>query len=410
MTTLLAVIAITLAVSFACSVMEAVLLSVSHGHLGVMRERGSRAGEILSRMREDIDEPIAAILTLNTISHTVGAALAGAIALQVLGNQWMALFSALLTFAILILSEIIPKTLGAVYYKQLAAPVAHALRWMIVVLKPVLIPLKLLGRLMTRGRKDPRISRAEIEVLASIGRQEGTLDENEWQVMTNIMHLDQITAEMVMTPRTAIVAIPIEATVAEAKAVMLAEGHLRLPVYEGSIDRVVGILLARELWRAEAHGLSRVREIVRTPMFVPESKPVERLIVEMRQQRVKMAIVLDEFGGTAGLVTLEDLLEEIVGEIQDEHEVEPPDFVEVDGRVLIDGAVPVWALNERYGTQVPEDEYDTVGGFVFGEIGRIPTVGDEIESPWGTFRVDIMDERRVARVAFTPRPEVPTEP
>jgi putative hemolysin len=183
--------------------------------------------------------------------------------------------------------------------------------------------------------------------------------------------------------------------------VMLDEGHLRLPVYGETLDDVEGILLAREAWRAArridaAAGVT----VMRPPHFVPETKPVEDLIREMRAARINMAIVIDEFGGTSGLVTLEDLIEEIVGEIHDEHETETPDFV---GRRRPDphrGAVPVWQVNERLGLELSEEEHDTIGGYVFGGSAACPQEGDEVPVDGGRFQVVAMSGRRVERVAF----------
>jgi putative hemolysin len=401
MTTLILIVAASLLISFLCSILEAVLLSLTHSYVGVLEERGERAGVLLARMRENIDEPIGAILTLNTIAHTVGAALAGAHALQVFGSAWMALFSAVLTLAILIFSEIIPKTLGATYWQALARPTAYVLRAMIVAMRPVLVPLSLLSRLLAPDRKLPTISRAELEVLAEIGRREGAIDEAEWEVVSNVMNLDQVAVSEIMTPRTQVVAVPASASVEEAQKLMLEEGHLRLPVYEGSIDHVVGVLLARDLWRAAGEGVREIRGLLRPARFVPPTKPVEDLIAEMRSQRIKMAIVLDEFGGTAGLVTLEDLIEEIVGEIQDEHEQEPLPFEEeLEGEVRVGGGVPLREVNERFGLELPEALFDTVGGYVFGRLGRVARVGDEIDFPGGRLRVLAMDGRRIDRLAF----------
>jgi CBS domain containing-hemolysin-like protein len=404
MTTLLAVIGISLAVSFMCSILEAVLLSISHSYVAVLQERRHPAGALLARLRENLDEPIAAILTLNTIAHTVGASMGGALALEVFGDRWIALFSAVLTLAILVFSEILPKTIGATWWQALAPTAAQVLRWMILLMKPILIPLAIFNRLITpKSKRGSTVSRAELEVLAEIGRREGTIDQAEWEVMTNVMNLDEVTVGQVMTPRTQVVAIPIQASLDEAQALMLEEGRLRLPVYDGSIDRVVGVVLARDLWRAVREGVTELREVVRDPTFVPESKAVEDLIREMRLQRIKMAIVLDEFGGTAGLVTLEDLIEEIVGEIQDEHEQDPLPFEEqLEGEVRMSGAVPVSEVNDRFGLSLPEDQYETVGGYLFGTLGRIAQVGDEVLVPAGILRVVAMDGRRIDRIAFVP--------
>jgi CBS domain containing-hemolysin-like protein len=408
MTTLLLVIGVSLGISFICSILEAVLLSVTHSYVAVLQERGNPAGDLLGGMRAHIEEPIAAILTLNTIAHTVGAAMGGAIALEVFGNEWIALFSAVLTLAILVLSEILPKTLGATYWQGLAPYAAQMLRWMIIIMKPVLIPLAVFNRLITpRRTKGTTVSRAEIEVLAAIGRREGTIDQAEWEVMTNVMNLGTVSVGQVMTPRTQLVSVPVEASLDEVQRVMLDEGHLRVPVYDGTIDHVVGVLLARDLWRAAREGVMDIRHVLRKPTFVPESKGVEELIREMRLQRIKMAIVLDEYGGTAGLVTLEDLIEEIVGEIQDEHEDEPLPFEEaVGGEFLISGGVPVTEVNERFGLSLSDDQYETIGGYVFGTLGRIAEVGDQIAIPEGALRVLEMDGRRIERLSFIP-PEAP---
>jgi CBS domain containing-hemolysin-like protein len=400
MTALIVVIVISLSVSFVCSVLEAVLLSVSQAHVALLEERGDPAGPIWATLRREIDEPIAAILTLNTIAHTVGAAVSGAIALQVFGSQWMAAFSAVLTLLILVLSEIIPKTIGARHWQRLAPLSAHVLRGMIVVLRPVLVPLSAINRLVGAGGHGPKsVSRAELEILAEIGRREGQIDDAEWRVVTNMLRLRDVMVSEVMTPRTAIVAVPASATPEEAQAVMLNTGFLRIPVHAEDIDQIVGILLARDLWRGIRAGTATLAPLLREPLFVPQTRPVEELIADMRRQRIKMAVVLDEYGGTAGLVTLEDLVEEIVGEIQDEHEVDLVPFERISSTEMqAAGGVAIASLSERLGAELPLEDYDTIGGFVFGALGRLPHVGDVVPFDGGRIEVLAMDKRRVARV------------
>lgn len=406
MATLLLVIGIALGISFLCSILEAVLLSVSHSYVAVLQERGDPAGDLLARMRKNIDQPIAAILTLNTIGHTVGATMAGAIALQIFGDEWMALFSAVLTLAILVFSEIVPKTLGATWWKRLAPASANVLRWMIFLMKPVLIPLEWFNRLITpRSEKGKTVSRAELEVLAEIGRREGTLDRAEWQVVSNVMNLEARTVREVMTPRTRIVAVSEDMSLDEAQALMLDTGRLRLPVYRGDLDHVTGILLARDLWRARSEGSEDLLRVSREPTFIPGSQKVEVLLAEMRRLRIKMAIVLDEYGGTAGLVTLEDLIEEIVGEIHDEHEKDPIPFEEAgDGEIRMSGEVSLAKVNTRFRLSLPERDHETVGGYVFGRLGRVAEVGDEVAVRGGVLRVLEMDGHRISRVALLPSP------
>jgi putative hemolysin len=359
----------------------------------------------LQKLQQRIDEPISAILTLNTIAHTVGASMGGALALQQFGEEWIAIFSVLLTLAILLLSEILPKTVGATFWKELASPSAYVLRGLVLLMKPVLAPLSFFSGLITRRRaKQSTVSRAELEVLAEIGRREGTLDEEEWRVVTNVMNLDKVTVGEVMTPRTDMVAVPVGASVTEAKDLMLDEGHLRLPAYEGSLDRIAGVLLARDLWQADREGVTEIRGLLRPVSFAPDSKAVEDLILEMREKRINMIIVVDEFGGTAGLATLEDLIEEIVGEIRDEHEAdEPVSFQSLGaGAMRVWGAVPLREVNETLDLALPEDRFDTLGGFVFGSLNRVAEVGDEVKVDGGSFRVVKMQGRRIEYLKFAP--------
>ena len=228
--------------------------------------------------------------------------------------------------------------------------------------------------------------------------------------MTNVIRLGEVTVGEVMTPRTDMIAIPRESTVEEAIEIMLDEGHLRLPVYSGSIDKIEGLLLARDLWRAHLDGVTKISQVMRPVKFLPTTKLVEDLIPEMRTQRTKMVIVIDEFGGTAGLVTLEDLIEEIVGEIQDEHEEdEPLSFEDLDdGTVRIWGGVAVREVNDRLDLTVAEEPHDTLGGYVFGALNRIGQVGDVVELENARLRITQMRGRRVEYVVLV-RDAAPTD-
>jgi CBS domain containing-hemolysin-like protein len=404
---LLVIVGIALGISFLCSILEAIILSVTHGYVHVLQDRGSKAGAILDKMQKQVDEPIAAILALNTISNTFGAALGGALAFRIWGDASTVIFSAGLTLSILLFSEILPKTLGATKWPRLAPPAAYVLQGLIFITKPLVIPLTLYARLITSGQGRPStVSRAELRVLARIGRKEGALDEDEWRVVSSMMTLDEVPLGEVMTPRTDMIAVSVGASVGEAMEVMLNEGHLRLPVYDGTLDKIVGILLARDLWKAHRDGVEKIEPIMRPVQFAPATKPVDDLISEMRKERVKMVIVVDEFGGTAGLATLEDLLEEIVGEIQDEHEDdEPAGFTPLEsGSTRVFGGVPLREASETLGLELPDDDYDTVAGFVFGRLNRIPRVGDQVEIHNGTLRVLRMSGRRIEFLLFTPYP------
>jgi putative hemolysin len=408
---LLWVVGASLVLGFLCSLLEAVLLSISRSYVPVLAEKDTRAARWLEKALKKIDEPIAAILTLSSIANTVGATISGALAAEVFGDRWIGVYSGVLTLAMLLLSEILPKTLGATYWQPLARPSSYLLRAMVIGMRPIIIPLSWFNRLITPHTERPSVSRAELEILAEIGKREGQLDEEEWRVFSNVMRLDEVTVAEVMTPRTDMVAIPVDATAEEAIELMLDTGHLRLPVYDKNLDQIVGILLARDLWRAHRNGVQDVRQIVRPVHFAPSSKPVEDLIPEMRLQRNRMAIVVDEFGGTAGLVTLEDLIEEIIGEIQDEHEGdEPEDFLPLQGtHVRVWGGVPMRAVNERLGLDLPEDQHDTIGGYLFGRLGRVGVVGDTVDVSGGRFRITRTRGRRIEYAVFEPQVPAPVQ-
>jgi putative hemolysin len=252
---------------------------------------------------------------------------------------------------------------------------------------------------------------AEIRSLVVQGHEQGVVEEDEREMIHGVFEISQTVVREVMTPRIDVVGVRVDATIAQLLKVVVGEGHSRIPVYEGTIDTVVGVVLAKDIIPLLARGdrddsTFDVRSVMREPYFVPDTKPVDDLLAELRQQKVHLAIVLDEFGGTYGLVTMEDLLEEIVGEIDDEYDVAEPDFSATpEGDVLIDGGALISEVNERYFLGLPEEDFDTIGGYIFGALGRVPEAGDVI-GPLGasadvSLQVEETEDRRVTRVRLT---------
>jgi putative hemolysin len=257
----------------------------------------------------------------------------------------------------------------------------------------------------------------EIRSIVARGHEQGVVEEDEREMIHGVFEFSQTVAREVMTPRIDVVAVPVDIELPELIRVVVEEGHSRLPVYSGTIDTVVGVLLAKDLipLLADAerfhHRPFDIREIMREAYFVPDTKPVDDILSEFQQQKVHLAIVLDEFGGTYGLVSMEDLLEEIVGEIDDEYDVSEPEFTPTpEGDVLIDGGASLSEVNERYGLALPEEDYDTIGGYIFGALGRVPVPGDQLEvaaegRAW-LLVVEETEDRRVLRVRLTNAAEV----
>lgn len=321
MTLLLIYLFVALGVSCLCSLLEASLLSVPRSHVAVLVEQGSLAGKRLQQMKDDVDRPLAAILTLNTFAHTLGAAGVGAQAALLWGEVWVGLVSFVVTILVLIFSEIIPKTLGAMHAKRLAPFTAWAVHVMILLLYPVVIVCNWISKLMSgRGHMVPLISRDEMRSLARLAHEEGAIDQNEARVMRNLIALREVTAEQVMTPRTVVSTLQAEQTVEE-----VTKGepprYARVPVIGKSLDDVKGLVHRHDLFKARSEGKTETTlgALARPIHVVPEAAELPAVLQEFLKRREQLFLVVDEYGGTAGIITLEDVMETLLGvEIMDE--------------------------------------------------------------------------------------------
>jgi putative hemolysin len=322
-----------------------------------------------------------------------------------------------------VISEQIPKIIGIQRAEWVATRITiPPLRFLALLLRPLVWLLSRLVAALTRmlgltatGLHPLVHTPEEIRLLVAQSHEQGVVEEDEREMIHGIFEFSETVAREVMTPRTDMIAVPATVALPELVRVVVDEGHSRLPVFDGTIDNIVGVLLTKDLlpfvWDRGMDGSGApaafdVRSLMREPYFVPDTKPVDDLLAEFRQHGVHLAIVLDEFGGTYGLVTMEDLLEEIVGDINDEYDVAEVLFSPTpEGDTLIDGAALISEVNERFGLELPDVDFDTVGGFVFGALGRVPEVGDVVAVPpaapqvW--LQVEELEERRVSRLRLT---------
>ena len=321
MTLFFVYLAIAIGVSFLCSLLEAALLSVPRSHVAVMVERGSRAGKRLQAMKDDVDRPLAAILTLNTFAHTLGAAGVGAQAAVIWGETWVGVVGVVVTLAILIFSEIIPKTLGAVNAKALAPFTAWTVHFMIVSLYPVVIACDWLSkRLQGREQSEPLISREEMHSLAQLAHDEGAIDQNEARILRNLIALREATVERIMTPRTVVFTLPAAQTVGQTLAGEPPR-FARVPVTGESIDDIKGLVHRHALFTANAEGRTgdTLADIATPIHVVPESAKLATVLQRFIDRREHLFVVVDEYGTNVGIVSLEDVLETLLGvEIVDE--------------------------------------------------------------------------------------------
>jgi putative hemolysin len=312
----------------------------------------------------------------------------------------------------IVLGELIPKGLALGNPDRIALTVSGPITLFAKIVSPLVAVLVALTRLISKPfgidpTRTPELSAAEIRLIVEQGSQQGVLEAEEEQMISAVMSLSDSKLHEVMVPRIDIAAIDQEASFDDAVTLVLTEGHSRTPLYKESVDHIVGILYAKDLLRIIAAGgpRPRLRDIMRPALFVPESQAVDDLLNELQRRRVHMAIVLDEYGGTAGLVTIEDLLEEIVGEIQDEFDEEEPMKVIVrDGEAILDGRADIDEMGELVDPALEledDEEYDTVGGFVYHRIGRVPVVGDTVAVDPFTITVIKVIGRRVGKVRVT---------
>ena len=254
------------------------------------------------------------------------------------------------------------------------------------------------------GKK--RVTEAEIQEMMDAGEEEGVINQEENEMIRSILALGNSMVREIMLPRMEMACVSIEDEVSEVLKAIIACGHSRLPVYEGTIDNIIGLIYAKDLLKywGEADGAIELRKLIRPPFFIPETKNLEELLHDFKKRRVHMAVVIDEYGGTAGLVTIEDLLEQIVGDIQDEYDLETERLsVQPDGAIVADGRLLIEELEEHFDIEVERDKFETVGGLIFHLTGRIPSAGEVIESDTLVLTVLEADERRIAKVHIVRR-------
>lgn len=320
MTLLIVYIAIALVFSFLCSISEAVLLSVTTAHISVLEQDGKRAGEELRKLKSDINKPLSAILTLNTIAHTAGAVGAGAQAAVVFGNQWVGLISAGLTLLILVFSEIIPKTLGATYWRGLSTITAHWLNFLVLVLYPFVKMSEWLTRGLSTEQTLDGFSRAEFAAMAELGEQEGQLHERESRILKNLFVLHEARVTDAMTPRPVVMSLPQTLTVAEYFDNHYDSRFSRIPVYADE-EMFTGFVLKDDLLLAQARGNSaNTLETYRRDLHtLPDKTTLADAFDQVLKERAHIMLILDEYGGMVGIITMEDILETLLGlEILDE--------------------------------------------------------------------------------------------
>jgi putative hemolysin len=377
--------------------MEATVLSLRPGQVAEISTRRPGIGRIWQKLKGDIERPIAAILILNTTAHTIGASVAGSEVAKQFGEQWVWVFSLVFTFLMLQFTEILPKGAGVRHNRAVAVWIARPLAMLIRVMWPVQALVQLINRPFTGPRdKTKKFSTAdEITALTRFARLSGELSAEQEQIIRRTARLARSTVRDVMRPRVDIDALDVDMPADEVVGAMAVAGFARLPVYEGDLDHIFGFIYIKDvLLEMHMQRQLELRKLVRPALFVPETLGLDHLLEQFRQKRTQMAVVLDEHGGTDGLVTLEDVLEEIAGDIHDEHRPQESEVVRKDeASWLISGLLSLDNLFELTGrpelsAQAPS-YISTVAGLIQTQLDRIATVGDRVT--WNGISLEVVD-------------------
>ena len=393
---------------------ESALLSANKVRLMNVQDEGNRKAKLVLNLMEEQSKVISTILVGNNVVNIAASSLATKVALDMWGDAGLGLATGAMTLIILIFGEVVPKNIGAINANTWSMVVAPPLKLLAIILTPIVWVLseisRLAGKLSRSEDGDPFITEDELKILVNAGQEEGILDESETEMINSIFEFDETTVKEIMVPRIDMTAINGEETIENILPKIIAAGHSRIPVFENSIDNITGILYVKDLLKNldEDFSTLKVKELLRSVYYIPENKNVSDLLAEMRQKRVHMAIILDEYGGTAGLITIEDLIEEIVGDIQDEYDLEEelikplPDSnaVMADARALVYDVVAALDVDLE-----EETDSETIGGLVFNNIGGIPAVGDEATYERLHMKVAEVKGRRVSKVEVEALPK-----
>jgi putative hemolysin len=406
------VVCLSLVLSFVCSLAEATLLSVGQPRVEFLARTGSRAGQLLRRFRREPDRAIAAILVLNTIANSGGAAFATVLFLTTFPDTSPVWFATGFIVTVLTVTEIVPKTIGVVHANTLAVPMAHVIHGIAWFLSPVLFLTRRISWLVSRKEVVHATSLEEIRMLTAVGHKQGAFGSITAELIENATRLRDTKAHDIMVSRDRVNFLSGKWSTEENLRLVHRSGHSRFPFTPtGELDQVTGVILTKEL-------LFSLRETVEPDwaglqvplLIVPETATLNHVLRRFQREKIHMAIVVDEYGSTQGIVTLEDVLEEIVGEIEDEHDAEETHTVErPDGSLLCRGIAEATKVFEKLGIEDVATESKTLSGFLAEKLGSVPAPGSHVDFHGHRFTVTKANNRRAERVLITRMPS-PSEP
>ena len=394
---------------------ETALTTVNRIRLQALSEEGNKRADIVLKTIENSSKMLSAILIGNNLVNNFSAALATALAIKMFGSGSVGIVTGALTILILIFGEITPKTYAAANAEKLSLAYASVILALMKVLTPVIFIINRICRFLLKflhvdaDASLNTMTEMELRTIVDVSHKDGVIEEEERQMIYNVVDFGDSQAKDVMVPRADVVSVSETASYAEIKDIFRAEKYTRLPVYRDDRDNITGIVNIKDFFFSDDTESFKVSDIMYKPYFTYEFKKTSELLVEMQENSVSIAIVLDEYGETSGLITLEDILEEIVGEIHDEYDENEEDFIKQIGEreYIVEGSTNLDDLNDRLDLDLTSEEYDSVGGFIIEHLDRLPEIGDGVTTEDGIHLVvEKLDKNRIESVhLYLPEPK-----
>jgi CBS domain containing-hemolysin-like protein len=413
----LLILGLLLCLSAFFSASETAVFSANKVKIRHLIEEGNKQAALLKRLMEQPGKVISTILIGNNVVNIGATALATSLAISIVGSTGAGIATGIMSVLILLFGEITPKTLVSQRPEDFAIRISGILHGLGKLLSPVIYVFNSFTNLLVRlisgpVKKDHLITEEELRMLVNVGEEEGFIDEDEREMIDSIFEFDDTLVREVMVPRIDIVAVNITEPLEKVIKLIVEKGHSRLPVFDETVDNIIGLIYAKDILRVFAErnaAETRLEDLMRQAYYVPESKKVRDLFAELRKEKVHMAIVLDEYGGTAGLITIEDVIEEIVGEIQDEYDQEEREVeVQSDGSLIVDARTPISEINNLLNTSLPEDEFETISGWVFHNLGTLPNQGQEFDIGELHVKIEKITGQRIGKLQLWKKNEEKT--
>jgi len=402
------VLAVLLSLSGFFSASETALMSLSKIRVRHMLEEDVKGAGLINKLIENPSKLLGAILIGNNVVNIGASALTTSIFISIFGDNGAALAIAtgVMTILVLIFGEITPKSLAAQNSEQVSLKVIKPISIIVTILNPIVIIFSYITSFIIKlfGGKpnahQPFITEEELRTILDVSHEEGVLEGEEKEMIYNVFEFGDLQAKDAMIQRTDIIAIDVTSTYEEIVEIFKEEQFSRMPVYEENVDDIIGILNVKDLVFVENNKEKfDIRNYMREPFYTYEYKKITELFQEMKNERIHMAVVLDEYGGTAGIITMEDLLEEIVGDIEDEYDEENDEIQVIkEDEYIVDGSTRISIVNDMVGTDIESEEFDSIGGVIIGHLGRLPEEGEVVEYNNVKFIVESIDKNRIKQI------------